>query len=68
MARPLIAGLPPDCDLPDGYIVRFNAIDPNTGAAITGVQVSAVSIFATNLGLETSETFGPFKLVPGPGA
>lgn len=51
MPIPLIAGLPPDLDLPDGYIIRFNALDPNTGAAVTGVVVQNVSIFGTNLGI-----------------
>lgn len=50
MPVPLIAGLPPDMDLPDGYIVRFNALDPTSGAAVTGVVVSDVSIFGTILG------------------
>ena len=67
-AKPLIAGLPPDLELPDGYIVRFNALDPTNGALITGVVVESVSIFGTNLGVAESATFGPFKLVPGPGA
>ena len=37
-------------DLPDGYIVRFNALDPTTGDPVAGVVVSEVSIFGTLLG------------------
>ena len=49
-AQPLTAAMPPDMDLPDGYIVRFNAIDATTGAAVANVVVSQVSIFGTRLG------------------
>jgi hypothetical protein len=57
-------------DLPDGYIVRFNALDPNTGSPVAGVVVSNVSIYGANLGTSTTGTAteGPFMLVPGPGA
>lgn len=71
-AKPLEATMPPDLDLPDGYIVEWAAIDPNTGADIAGVRVTNVSIFGTMLGTGaggggTLET-GPFMLVPGPNA
>lgn len=50
MSQPLIAPLPPDLDLPDGYIVTWAAIDATTGADVAGVVVSGVSIFGTALG------------------
>lgn len=56
------------CDLPDGYIVQFDAVDPTSGATVAGVVVRDVSIFGTKLDVTAEETFGPFKLVPGPGA
>ncbi len=71
MSKPLTASMPADLDLPDGYIVRFNAIDPNTGANIGGVIVSQVSIFGTLLDAGASggtTVVGPYMLVPGPGA
>ena len=68
-APPLIAGLPPDLDLDGGYTLRFDAVDLATGATIAGVTVSAVAIGAADLaGPRTGVVFGPFMLVPGPGA
>jgi hypothetical protein len=46
----LVAGLPPDLDLDDNYIIRVDAIDPTTGATVAGVNVTYLSIFAVNLG------------------
>ena len=50
MAKPLKAPMPPELDLPDGYIVEWAAIDATTGADVSGVDVSGVSIFGTALG------------------
>ena len=60
----------PELDLPDGYRVVFAAVDPATGAAVSGVTVTDVSIFGTILGTGsgTETVLGPFMLVPGPGA
>lgn len=63
--------MPDDLDLPDGYQVVWAAIDPNTGADVTGVIVSGVSLFGTNLGDGSgggTTVVGPFMLVPGPSA
>ena len=49
MSAPLVAGLPPDLDLDGGYTLRFDAVDPATGATVSGVKVSAVAIGATDL-------------------
>ena len=70
MAQPLTAPMPPDLDLPDGYVVEWAAINPTTGADVAGVVVSGVSIFGTVLGTDVSGSFvsGPFMLVPGPSA
>lgn len=71
MAVPTDAPLPQNCDLPDGYIVQFAALDPTTGATVGGVNVSNVSIFGTLLTTAAAGgtgTEGPFMLVPGPGA
>lgn len=43
MPQPLIAALPNDLILASGYQVRFNALDPATGAQITGVRVTDVA-------------------------
>lgn len=42
------AGLP-QIQLTQGMIVRFSAISPTTGAAVTGVTVSNVSIYGGTL-------------------
>lgn len=44
MAQPLIASMPKDLDLGGGWIVRLTAVDPTTGAAVSGVKVSNVVI------------------------
>jgi hypothetical protein len=70
MAAPDLAPLPPDLDLPDGYVIRWSAID-STGAAVTGVVVSGVSVYGSTLGSgfgSGSGPVGPFMLVPGPNA
>jgi hypothetical protein len=63
--------MPEDMDLPDGYVMTWAAIDPNTGGDIAGVVVSNVSLFGTDLGTGgggDGGLVGPFMLVPGPGA
>lgn len=71
MSQALTAALAGDLDLPDGYQVVWAAIDPTTGADVSGVAVSGVSIFGTALGAGSGTQtgqLGPFMLVPGPGA
>ena len=43
MPQPLTAGLPPSLQLPAGYVVRVTALDPVSGAAVGGVNVSSVA-------------------------
>ncbi len=40
MAAPLKASMAPDIDLDTGCTVVFEAINPTTGAAVTGVTIS----------------------------
>jgi hypothetical protein len=53
-----------------GMQVKLEAIEPSTGAAITGVTCSAWSIYGEDLTPESEQgdaaTPGPFMLVPGP--
>lgn len=51
-----------------GYIVAFEAINPTTGAAVTGVTVGSIAIFGRdeNEGDATASS-GPLWLVPGTG-
>jgi hypothetical protein len=44
----LIAGIP-ILDLTQGMTVKFEAVSPTTGAAITGVVVSAASIYGRDI-------------------
>ncbi len=67
MPQPLIAGLPPDCELASGYIVRVTALDPTTGAQVTGVQLSDVSIFCTDVNGNLSDLTPDPLLVPSTG-
>jgi hypothetical protein len=41
--QPLIAALPLDLILNSGYQIRFTALSPSTGAAITGVRVTDIA-------------------------
>jgi hypothetical protein len=67
---PQIAGLPPNLDLDAGYQLVFTAINATTGAQIGGVAVTDATIRAQNVGGTDAAdlAFGPFRLVPGPGA
>lgn len=62
-------GMPPDTELDNGCTVVFDAIDPATGATVSGVKFSAgvlyVDVTQGDVGALAS---GPFMLVPGPGA
>jgi hypothetical protein len=47
-AYQLIGGLPA-VTLDAGCTVTFEAIDPDTGAAVTGVAITQAAIYATNV-------------------
>lgn len=64
MPEPLVAGMPPGLILTGDYILRLDAISPASGADITGVIVSDVSIQSADFGPALTE--GPYMLVPGP--
>lgn len=50
MGKPLNGGLAQALDLTDGYIVRFVALDPTTGAVNSSVNVSNASLLVDNMG------------------
>jgi hypothetical protein len=61
--------MPQDVDMPGGFQLVIDAVDPVTGASVANVNVTGVAIFATSLaGLPNFVGVGPFLLVPGPGA
>ena len=68
MAQPLKTPMAPDIPLGNGYTVTFAAIDPTTGAAVSGVTVSNYAIEYSGGGVLTPIETGPFMRVPGPGA
>lgn len=53
MAAPVTAALPPGLDLPGGYTLRFTALDPTTGALVSGVTVSAATILTDTAAINT---------------
>lgn len=70
MAKPFSIALPPDHILTGDYKVRLTAIDPATGAVVSGVNVQNVTIQVEDLGDSGGAALasGPFMFVPGPGA
>jgi hypothetical protein len=69
VAQPLTVPFPPDLTLTDGWLVTITAIDPTTGAVVTGVRITEALIHVEVVeGSVTALNSGPFMLVPGPGA
>lgn len=67
MPEPLTAGLPLDCTLSAGYVMRLVALDPTTGNTVAGVNLSDISFFVTDLmGNAQDDTPNPL-LVPSEG-
>ena len=69
MAQKLDIGMPDQIDVGPTYTLRVTAVDPTTGALVSGVTVNTVVltvalIAGTTGGLETGQWF----LVPGPNA
>jgi hypothetical protein len=66
----LDVAMPPDLDLGDGWTLRVTALDPVTGAVVTGVRVSNLALeVALGEGTSASDiAVGPYLLVPGAGA
>ena len=62
--------MPSDLDLADGWTLRVTALDPVTGAPVSGVKVSNLALeVALGEGTSPEElAVGPYMLVPGPGA
>jgi hypothetical protein len=71
MAQKLDVVLPRDTIIGDGWTIEWDAVDPTTGASVSGVVVTQANITAEDMsgggGSGAFET-GPFMLVPGPGA
>lgn len=67
MSKKIKTALPPNHDLGGSYIIEWDAVDPTTGATVSGVKVSQTSLLVEGT-LGGDFGAGDFKLVPGPGA
>jgi len=59
MAQKLTAALPPDFDLGAQFIVQLTAVDPSSGALVSGVNVSNVALMASAVVAAASIEPGP---------
>lgn len=57
-------------DLDSSFTIRWAALDPNTGADVSGVVISQAAMLVTQVSPGGPEDLqvGPFMLVPGPEA
>jgi hypothetical protein len=70
MAKPLTVAFPPNLELTDGWLVTITAVNPTTGALVTGVKIAEALIQVEVLEGAGGSALdsGPFMFVPGPGA
>lgn len=70
MSLPVKTGFPDDIRAGGAWTIEFAAVDPTSGADVAGVVISLVNIGGeVEAGsLAAADQFGPFMLVPGPGA
>lgn len=66
MAQKLVAGFPPQYDFPANWIIRLTAVDPTTGAVVSGVNISNVAIVAEPVTPATAPDGGGPSIVPVP--
>ncbi len=66
MSLPLKTGLPAGLEVSGDYIIRWRATDPTSGADVSGVVVSNVSVYGTPLTGTEPVKQGPYELIPGP--
>lgn len=50
MAQKLAAGIPSALDLEQSWRIQFAAVDPTSGAAVSGVKISNAAIICTQVG------------------
>lgn len=70
MAQPLTVAFPPNLVLTDGWKVTIAAVDPTTGAAVSGVKITEALMqveVLEGIGGDVLAS-GVWSLVPGPGA
>jgi hypothetical protein len=64
VSEPIKAALPPDLDLGGNWVIEWDAVDPVTGATVTGVRVSDTSLFVAAAAV-LPDSLGPYLLVQG---
>lgn len=72
MAQKIDVALPEDVVIGDGWTLEWDAVDPSTGASVSGVTISDANVTAAEGfgggGTTDGGIVGPYMLVPGPGA
>lgn len=63
MAAPYDTAMPANLDLGNGYTLRLTAVDPTTGAVVSGVTVSDLAILVATLE-GTPVSGGGFTVTP----
>jgi hypothetical protein len=68
MAQKLSASMPDSLDLDETYTIRFAALDPSSGAPVSGVTISLAQIHAAEVSGAPGDllSVGAFAYVPGP--
>lgn len=68
MAGTPLISVAPGLTMLAGMYLQFEAIDPTTGIAVSGVTVRSVAVYGRDISESSviQETAGPFMLVPGP--
>jgi hypothetical protein len=66
MAQKLVASMPDQLDLDANWQVVFTAVDPTSGAEVSGVTFSNACLEVTQVTPGTAEDLvaGPFQLIP----
>lgn len=62
--------MPKDLDLGPGFTLKVTALSTADGSVVSGVNVSNFAVLLNDLGAGSTGSleYGPFMLVPGPGA
>lgn len=63
MPAPILGGLAPELALPAGFVIRLTALDPGTGAVVSGVKVSNVSFYVRDVSGADDDTEAPLPLL-----
>lgn len=65
MSLPVKTGLPLGFVAQDGYTLKWRAVDPTTGADVSGVVISSVAIQADPLDVPAGTKLEPVYEMPG---